>query len=229
MSADDLEARIGHAFADPALLRLALTHRSIVNETSEKEHNERLEFLGDAVLQLILTELLYAHDARADEGELSRLRATAVNKDALAAHARTLDLGSALRLGEGEKKTGGHTKSSLLADAFEAVVAAIHLDGGYDAAKAFVSRHVDIAKLRLQSSDPKTELQHYCQKMFHKVPTYRVQGESGPEHDRSFRCEVMLGDRVLGAGEGKSKKAAEAAAASAALALHPPTALKEEP
>jgi ribonuclease-3 len=219
VSFKDLEARLGHTFENVALLRLALTHRSITNETDETEHNERLEFLGDAVLQLIVSQMIFEHYAGESEGEMSKLRATAVNRDALAGHAKALALGPRLRLGAGERRSGGAEKPSLLADAFEAVVAAIHLDGGFEAAKAFVTRVFDVASLKQQAKDAKTDLQHYCQKMFQRLPTYRVLSETGPEHDRRFLCEVVLEGRVLGTGEGKSKKIAEQAAAAAALAV----------
>jgi ribonuclease-3 len=212
-----LEERIGHVFKKKEILKLALTHRSIVNETNEVEHNERMEFLGDAVLQLIVSQLLFEHYRDAPEGDLSKLRATAVNKEALVEHALRLDLGAHLRLGAGERRSGGSQKASLLADAFEAIVAAVYLDAGFDAAKAFVVRMFDVAGLKTRTKDPKTDLQHYCQKHMQKVPTYRLAGESGPEHERRFLCEVLVENRVLGLGEGKSKKLAEMAAATDAL------------
>ncbi len=217
--AAELEARIGYSFVNRALLRQALTHRSITNETDERAHNERLEFLGDAVLQLVISQLLYDAFPDADEGTLSRLRATAVRGTSLAEKARSIGLGSALRLGEGERKSGGAEKDSLLADAFEALIAAVHLDSGFEAAHAFVLRlfSEEIQQLPGRARDAKTELQQWCQKHHHKVPTYRIVSESGPEHERSFACEVVLDGSQLGTGVGKSKKAAEQAAALAAL------------
>jgi ribonuclease III len=221
--AAELEARIGYSFVNPQLLRRALTHRSITNETNEDAHNERFEFLGDAVLDLVISQLLFDAYPDATEGELSRLRASAVNKDSLAQKARSIDLGQALRLGEGEKKSGGAQKDSLLSDGFEALVAAIHLDTGFEAAHAFVMRlfSEDIAALPSRCRDPKTELQQWCQKHHHKVPSYRIISETGPEHDRTFVCEVALDAKLLGSGNGKSKKAAEQAAALVALASLP--------
>jgi ribonuclease-3 len=217
--AAELEGRIGYTFINPSLLRQALTHRSITNETNESAHNERFEFLGDAVLELIISQMLFDAYPNVDEGELSKLRATAVNRDALALKARAIGLGQALRLGEGEKKSGGAEKDSLLADAFEALVAAIHLDAGFEAAHSFVMRQFsdDIQALPSRARDTKTELQQWCQKHFHKVPTYKIISESGPEHERIFRCEVTLDGKTLGVGEGKSKKVAEQAAAMRAL------------
>jgi ribonuclease-3 len=214
-----LSERTGHVFKDPALLKRALTHRSKLNESHETEHNERLEFLGDAVIQLTVSHLLYAHFGSASEGELSKLRATLVSKGSLANKARRLDVGHVLRMGEGEERSGGKRKESLLADAYEAIVAAIYLDGGFQPACRFIETQFgpDLTDVQQQSDDPKTDLQQHCQRVFRSLPAYRLSAEQGPEHDRTFFAEVLIGARVLGAGQGKSKKLAEQAAARAAL------------
>jgi ribonuclease-3 len=215
---EQLQQRIGYTFTDLSRLRLALTHRSVTNETSEIEHNERFEFLGDAIVDFVLSDLLFVAYPNASEGELSRLRASAVNQTALAEKARQLGLGAALRLGEGERKSGGAEKDSLLADAYEAVAAAIYFDGGSEAAFAFVRRSFSGDMSRLVANDPKTELQHFCQKQHHTLPVYTIVSETGPEHARLFICEVSVAGKVLGRGEGRAKKIAEQAAARDALA-----------
>jgi ribonuclease-3 len=211
---------MNYAFKDAALRELALTHRSLGNENGDRRSNERLEFLGDAVIELIVSEALYTHYPELAEGELSRLRAAIVNEGALAVKARRLQLGAELRLSQGEILTGGRDKDSLLADVYEALIGAIYLDGGFAAAEPVVREEfaADVAAVKTHAKDAKTELQEWAQKQLRVLPRYVVASESGPQHAREFRCEVMVGERVAGHGSGKSKKLAEQQAAQNALA-----------
>jgi len=212
-----LQERLGHAFADERLLRQALTHRSF-----SSDHNERLEFLGDSVLNLGVAHLLYARLATLPEGDLSRVRANLVKQDTLHQLALRLGLSPLLKLGEGERQSGGAARPSILADALEAVIGAVYLDGGYTAAQALVARLFD--KLEISPSmqavakDPKTELQEWLQGHKMKLPTYRVAGTLGAAHKQTFEvaCEVPelgLTERGIGA----SRRAGEQAAAAAML------------
>lgn len=212
---------MNYTFKDAALRELALTHRSLGNETGDRRSNERLEFLGDAVIQLIVSHALFARYPDLAEGELSRLRAAIVNAGALALKARNLQLGSELRLSQGEQLTGGRDKESLLADVYEALIGAIYLDGGFAAARDIVGAEFapDVAAVATHGKDPKTELQEWSQKQLHLLPRYVVAGETGPQHAREFHCEVVIGEQVAGRGSGKSKKLAEQAAALTALAV----------
>lgn len=210
---------IGHRFARPELLAQALQHRS-----AGAPHNERLEFLGDALVDLIVAEALYARWPQVDEGALTRARAELVRESALATIARTLDLGSRLTLGPGEMKSGGHRRDSILADALEAIVAAIHLDAGFDACRAAVLPWFEPAMAALPppnkvGKDAKTRLQEWLQGRQRPLPVYALLAEEGEEHARSFRvsCSLMQPELVT-QGEGASRRAAEQAAAEAALA-----------
>lgn len=213
-----LEQRLQHAFAQPRLLQLALTHRSF-----SSDHNERLEFLGDSVLNLAVAGLLYERLTALPEGDLSRVRANLVKQDTL--HSLALDLGlpPLLRLGEGEARSGGHKRPSILADALEAVIGAVYLDGGFDAASALVRRlfkDVDITpRMSAIGKDPKTELQEWLQGRKMNLPIYRVVGTSGAAHQQTFdvECEVAEFGRIE-RGIGASRRAGEQAAASAMLA-----------
>lgn len=208
----------GHAFADPALLAQALTHRS-----AGSPHNERLEFLGDALLNQFIAEALYAHWPRADEGALTRARAQLVRESALAGIARTLDIGEALVLGPGEMKTGGHRRDSILADAVEALIAAIYLDAGFDACRAAVLPWFGplIAGLpppNKVGKDAKTRLQEWLQARQRALPVYALVAEGGDDHARIFTVSCSLADpAVTTEGEGSSRRAAEQQAAEAAL------------
>lgn len=210
--------QVGHAFASPALLTQALTHRS-----AGSPHNERLEFLGDALVNLIAAEALYQHWPQADEGALTRARAELVRESALAAIARTLDLGAHLVLGPGEMKTGGHRRDSILADALEAVVAAIYLDAGFDACKAavlpwFAPLIAALPPPGKVGKDAKTRLQEWLQARQHPLPVYTLLEESGEDHARLFRVRCTLTTPDLQTeGEGTSRRAAEQQAAQAAL------------
>lgn len=213
-----LEARLGHRFADPARLRVALTHRSVAGEGP---NNETLEFLGDAVLDLAVSDLLMHRHPRAREGDLSKLRAALVNAPTLADKARALELGALLRLGKGEERSGGRQKESILAAAYEAVLGAVYQDAGYEAARAVVARAFadDVAAdVAAGAGDYKTRLQELTQRRHHLSPAYELVEEQGPDHAKQFVVRLSVGGRVLGCGRGASKKAAEQAAAMAALA-----------
>jgi ribonuclease-3 len=215
-----LEEESGYTFQRPELLSVALTHRSAVSRAGE--NNEKLEFLGDAVLGLAVSDVLMHRFPRADEGELSKLRAALVNARVLAAKASEIGLGSYLRLGKGEEKSGGRSKESILAAAYEALLGAVYLDGGFDAARAIVGRHFEAG---LESSaherlpDYKTRLQEITQRRFRETPNYTLVRSSGPDHDKAFVSEIRVAGKLYGHGEGKSKKAAEQQAALQALVL----------
>lgn len=214
----ELERKIGYSFSDPGLLKLALTHSSFANENKKSVgYNERLEFLGDAVLQVIVSEKLYNDHPRMPEGQMSRVRAALVCEDALAGYSGRLSLGEYLFLGKGEEHNGGRTRPSILADAFEALTGAIFLDGGIDRAKNFVLGFVDEAHLSL--ADYKTLLQEIIQQNHGERLSYETRREKGPDHNKVFEVNVLLNSNVIGKGVGKSKKRAEQAAAREALAL----------
>ena len=213
-----LEQRFGHRFVRGQHVLDAVTHRSFA---AEGEDNEKLEFLGDAVLSLAMSDLLMAHFPEAREGDLSKIRASLVNADVLARHARAHDLGRLLRLGKGEERSGGREKISILAAAYEAVLGAVYLDAGYEAARAVVERDFasDVAEhLRVGLRDYKTRLQEVTQRLFRETPSYTVVEESGPDHEKRFVSEIAIAGRTHGRGEGRTKKAAEQEAAMQALA-----------
>ena len=211
---------MGIPAAPGSLSELALTHRSFAFEAELTEHNERLEFLGDAVLGAVVTDLIYRSYPDLTEGEMARLRASVVNTVALADVARSLDLGPHIRLGKGEETSGGRDKASLLADTFEAVLGAAYLDRGPDAVAAFLVPIFSELLAGVLSSggghDPKTALQELTVKSRSGRPSYRL-ASSGPDHDKRFTAEVYVGDRLCGAGSGRSKKEAEQNAAREAL------------
>ncbi len=219
-----LEEAIGYAFPNRRLALTALTHKSWVNEHRAEgyEDNERLEFLGDAVLDLVVSEHLMRALPEAREGRLSQIRAGLVSADGLSRVAARLALGGLLRLGKGEESSGGRKKPSLLADVFEAVVGAIYLADGLEAARDFVERTV-LASVDLHAPDAvarrdwKTRLQERAQADAGQTPRYRLVAETGPDHDKRFETEVLVGGRVLGRGRGRTKKDAEQAAAQQAL------------
>ena len=213
-----LEKNIGYHFRDKSLLKTAVTHSSFANENrGGLAYNERLEFLGDAVLQLVTSEKLFKENPDMPEGRMSKQRAALVCEDALAGYSKEIQLGDFMLLGKGEEATGGRNRPSILADAFEALIGAIFLDGGMDNAKRFVRRFLDAAHTSLK--DYKTLLQEIIQKNPGERLSYVVIGESGPDHDKVFNVEVHLNSNVIGKGTGKSKKQAEQAAAKEALAL----------
>lgn len=217
-----LQTKLGYPFRDLELLRLALTHPSATKEPGDYAlHNQRLEFLGDAVLQLVLTEALYDRFPCHSEGPLTKARAQMVNQQALAERARRLEVGRHLFLSRGEIGSGGRSRPSILADAFEALVGAIFLDGGFEAARQFVLRQffaqVTDMKAIPRLSNPKGELQELLQATGSEAPHYHVETITGPDHNRVFECAVGHHGLELGRGKGKSKKAAETQAALAAL------------
>ena len=212
------EQNIQYTFKDKSLLELALTHSSYANESKAHiAYNERLEFLGDAVLQLVTSEKLYKENPNMPEGKMSKTRAALVCEDALANYSRQIDLGRFMLLGRGEDNTGGRERPSILADAFEALIGAIFLDGGIAPAKKFVLRFLNDQNLHLQ--DYKTLLQEIIQQNPGERLSYIVVNEEGPDHDKSFTVEVHLNSNPIGHGEGKSKKQAEQQAAKEALGL----------
>jgi len=219
-----VETALGHRFRDRTLLAMALTHRSHSHErgTHETPCYERLEFLGDALLGWIVADWLYRGDPDAGEGSLSRRRQLVVRTTTLAAIARGLGLGKAIRLGRGEERTGGRTKTSLLADVFEAVLGAVYLDGGIRSARSFVRRHLG-AELREAAGgegtadDYKTRLQESVQGRLQRTPSYRIVSTTGPAHVLRFEVEVVVDGRVLARGVGTSRKRAEQDAAREAL------------
>jgi ribonuclease III len=213
-----LQFEIGYAFEDHALLMEALTHRSYVNECQEPvKDNERFEFLGDAVIDLVVSERLMQLHPDAREGALSRMRASIVSESALAGVAISIHLGEALRLGRGEEMSGGRTKPSLIANAFEALIAAIYLDGGMDEVREVLLVHLAFPNVHVTRGDPKTEIQQRIQAERHITPTYRVVEESGPDHSKEFVVEILVGDQVLARGSGRTKKEAEQQAAARGL------------
>lgn len=217
-----LTDRLQYEFRDLSLLEQALTHSSYANEQKHRlPYNERLEFLGDSVLGLITAEYLYAH-LQEEEGALTKLRAALVCEKALCGYARDLSLGEQLRLGRGERQTGGSERPSILADAFEAVLAAVYLDGGMDAARAmvlpFIKKELEQHRT-LPFRDYKTLLQEIIQQNPGERLCYVPIGESGPDHNKRFTVEVHLNSNVIGRGVGRSKKEAEQQAAREALRL----------
>ena len=216
-----LEEKLGYRFKNAALLKNALTHSSYANENREEgvPSNERLEFLGDSVLGFVAAKHLYAVEPSMPEGKMTRLRAELVCEHSLYGVAKELELGEYLRMGHGEEKNGGRQRASILADATEAVIAAIFLDGGIAPAASFIERMVlspEAVKAH-HASDYKTELQELVQRKPDQQLRYTDAGESGPDHDKVFLSEVSLNGEVIGRGSGRTKKEAEQAAACQAL------------
>lgn len=214
-----LSRRLGYDFTDEALLQRALAHRSWCAEVGGQPSNERLEFLGDAVLGWVIAEIAYRRHGDLPEGKLTDLRKSVVNATALAEVAQSIGLGEWLLLGKGEDSAGGRQKPSILSDAFEAVLGAVYLDGGVDAAKALVARlfsdRLDVAAGQLDRLDHKTVLQELTARLYDTAPVYLLT-ESGPDHSKTFTATVLVAGTALGSGEGKSKKLAEQQAASEA-------------
>jgi len=217
----DLEMAIGYQFHNISLLQNALTHSSYANERWHNGllSNERLEFLGDSVLGMLVAEYLYRTFPNRPEGELTRMRADMVCEGTLAAAANCIGLGKHLLLGHGEEQGGGRSRDSILADAMESVIAACFLDGGLKAALEVVRRFilVEVPVTKLHNADYKTQLQELVQQKKNQTLTYVLVGQSGPDHDKSFDVEVSLNDQVVGSGSGSSKKRAEQMAARAAI------------
>ena len=217
----DLEQAIGYRFQNITLLQNALTHSSYANERWHNSmlSNERLEFLGDSILGMVVAEHLYKQFPDRPEGELTKMRADMVCETSLAAIAEKIGLGQHLLLGHGEDRLGGRSRASILADAVESVIAASYLDGGMEAARRFIEKFVltNVPVKRMHNTDYKTALQELVQQKKNQVLTYVLTGESGPDHDKVFCVEVLLNDVPIGSGNGSSKKRAEQAAAQSAL------------
>lgn len=217
----DLEDAIGYRFRNITLLQNALTHSSYANERWHNSllSNERLEFLGDAILGMTVARYLYQTFPDRPEGELTRMRADMVCEQTLAKVAAKIELGRHLLLGNGEEQGGGRNRNSILADAVESVIAACYLDGGLEAAQCFIEQFilVEVPVKQLHNADYKTALQELVQQKKNQVLTYTLVGESGPDHDKKFDVEVKLNGRVIGTGSGSSKKRAEQDAARVAL------------
>lgn len=218
----DLEAAIGYRFQNISLLQNALAHSSYANERWHNSlmSNERLEFLGDSILGMVVAEYLYRSFPDRPEGELTRMRADMVCEKTLAAVAGRIDLGRHLLLGNGEEQGGGRTRDSILADAVESVIAASFLDGGMEAAREFIRKFilVEVPVKKLHNVDYKTSLQELVQQKKNQTLAYTLVGESGPDHDKRFDVKVTLNGTVVGLGSGSSKKRAEQDAARAAIA-----------
>lgn len=218
----ELEGKLQYTFSDLGLLDTALTHSSYANEKGPgHKYNERLEFLGDSVLGFITADKFFHEFRDIPEGRLTKLRASTVCEESLYEFAKQIDLGSYLLLGKGEEKNGGRNRASIVSDAFEAVIAAIYIDGTIDAARDFVLRFVMTAveEKKITFKDYKTQLQEIIQKNPEEKLSYVLSGESGPDHNKHFEVEVHLNSNVIGKGEGRTKKQAEQEAAREALAL----------
>jgi len=225
-SIEAVQRLLGYRFHQPRLLEEALTHKSYSNERRSKDRtqNERLEFLGDAVLSLVMSEYLAAEFPGSNEGGLSKLKAHLVSEASLAKAARRMKLGRLLRLGKGEELSKGREKHSLLADALEALIAAIYLDGGLEASRKFTLQVLEEELLAMRAEqarpgmeDYKTQLQEVCQKRYESLPQYETVRESGPDHEKVFEVELTIQGVMRGIGRGRSKKEAEQMAAKEAL------------
>ncbi|MBW7959389.1 MAG: ribonuclease III [Candidatus Promineofilum sp.] len=220
----ELGERLGMEFRDYSLLSRALTHRSYVNENPGTllEDNERLEYLGDSVIDFVVAGYLYHRFPEMDEGELTTLRAALVRAETLARFARQIDLGRFLRLGYGEEESGGRERTPLLCATFEAVTGAIYLDQGLVTAQPFIEQFVGPMLEQIQAGalhkDAKSEFQVWAQARFNMTPHYQVVGSEGPDHDKTFTVRVLVGDEAWGEGQGRSKQTAAQAAAAEALA-----------
>jgi len=227
-----LQEKLGYMFLNPALLESALTHSSYANENknSGAVSNERLEFLGDSVLGMTVSTLLYKNQPNMPEGRMTRLRAELVCEKSLASFAAAIGLGECLRLGRGEEKGGGRNRTSILADAVEAVIASVYLDGGIEPVSDLIEKHLvpNANNLTFESTDFKTALQEVIQEKPGQTLSYQIIQESGPDHMKSFVVEVLLNGIAIGRGSGKSKKEAEQAAAKSALEDGAKGALREE-
>lgn len=224
---NQVQIAIEYKFKNPNLLRIALTHRSYLHEKDRdpriKEHNERLEFLGDAVLELIVTEYIYERYPQGDEGYLTALRSALVNYKTVGEVGNTLGLDQAVFLSSGERSELGRARLTIVANATEAIIGAIYLDGGYEQAKRFVKNFLLVKLDQIVASkaykDPKTELQEYTQKFFKITPLYKLLSAEGKDHEKNFRVAVVVGGKVLAQGEGKSKQDAEIMAATYAMEI----------
>ena len=220
-----LEEKTGHKFNNPELLKRAMVHASSANERQGRriQHNERMEFLGDAVLQLVVSEYFFQHYPKVAEGELTKMRASVVNEQVLAQIAKDLALGEYLRLGKGEELSGGRERPSILSDAMEAVIGAIFLDAGLEKARDFILQYLSGPLAAIEKGnyrqDYKTALQEQMQRVAGRNVQYRTISQQGPDHDKVFTVQVEADGEVLGSGTGKTKKDAEQAAAREALSV----------
>ena len=218
----ELEKTVGYTFQDPKLLELALTHSSYAHEhyAGKRHDNERLEFLGDAVLELVSSDYLFHNYNEYPEGELTKLRASIVCEQSLAMCAEAISLGKYLRLGNGEDSTGGRLRASITSDAMEALIGAIYLDGGFANAKEFIARFVlnDLENKKL-FYDSKTILQEIVQRDFNEPLSYELLAEEGPDHDKKFRMQAKIGEKAYGVGVGHAKKGAQQLAAYETILL----------
>lgn len=221
--ASEIEEKIGYNFNDKKLLTLAFIHRSFVNENRSVDvSNERLEFLGDSVLGILMSDYLYHHFPDKPEGDLSYLRSRLVEADSCVTYIQKLDIAHYLLLGKGERQNESRGRITIMADLFEAIIGAIYLDGGFASASKFIFENFseDISHiLKTPVRNWKAMLQDYCQKQFQKAPQYKVLSETGPEHNKEFLVAAYLGERELGRGKGASKKEAQQSAATNALSF----------
>ncbi len=217
---EELEKKIGYPFQNKKLLRQALTHSSFANEQkiNRLEDYERLEFLGDAVLELVSSEFLFRENPQMPEGKLTRLRSSMVCEPALAYCARDLEIGKYILLGRGEEATGGRERDSIISDVMEALIGALYLDGGFEAAKSYIHRFIlsDLEN-KILFYDSKTILQEMVQTMPGALLTYELTGEKGPDHDKEFQVKALIDGKEAGSGSGRTKKAAEQQAAYQAI------------
>ena len=213
-----LQEELGYDFTDSVLLMRCLTHVSW-RDGEQEDNNEILEFLGDAVLNLAISDLLMHRFPAKKEGDLSKMRASLVNSTILAEKAMALGIGKLILMGKGEERSGGRTKASILATAIEAILGGIYWEGGYGAARAVVERRfaAELKQRKLGLQDYKTRLQEISQMLYHVPPAYKLAAESGPNHEKRFVTEIAVGGKILGRGEGKSKKQSEQEAAKKAL------------
>lgn len=223
MDIEHLEQIIKVVFTNKDIITEALTHKSFINESPHAKHNERLEFLGDAVLELVITRYLYLTYSMRPEGDLTSFRAALVRTESLSTSASLINLGSYMRMSKGEEATGGRTRTYILANAFEALLGAIYLDQGIEVVTDFINRHItikieEIVKNRLDI-DAKSKLQEFVQERMKHTPQYKTIKEDGPDHDKNFTVIVVIGDKSFQTGEGKTKQAAEQNAALATLDL----------
>ncbi len=220
--ASAIESKLGYFFRDRSLLALAFVHRSFINENrGVLKHNERLEFLGDSILGVLIAEYLYRNFPDIPEGELSFLRSRLVEASSCVAYIRKLNIDTYVLMGKGERMNDGRGRDSIMADLFEAIIGAVYIDGGIEAASSFLFNNFTPeieATLQRPVRNWKASLQDYCQKQYQKPPTYKVIEESGPDHSKLFKISVIVNDETIGFGEGSSKKEAQQAAAADALA-----------
>lgn len=218
MNFTEFEEKLGYSFKDKSLLELALTHSSFANENKLKKNNERFEFLGDSVLGFVTAEYLFTEFKNRPEGEMTKLRAAVVCEKSLFKFAEQIDLGKYILLGRGEDGTGGRNRPSVVSDAFEAIIAAIYIDGGMEAVRPYILRFIkDAVKRETSFKDNKSLLQEEIQKVKGNTLVYEEVGEEGPDHDKTFVFRVKLNGEIIGEGKGKSKKEAEQNAAGNAL------------